>query len=93
MCTRIKKVSLYGNNSRLLFTYTDILVYEAETENVCDDFSKNKEMFDSSNYSADSKYYGDSNTLVVGKMKDELGSVAIKEFVRLKSKISSYRFH
>ena len=54
----------------LLFTYTDILVYEAETENVCDDFSKNKEMFDSINYSADSKYYDDSITLVVGKMKD-----------------------
>ena len=92
MCTRIKKVSLYGNKSMLLFTYTDILVYEAETENFCDDFSKNKEMFDSINYSADSKYYDDSNTLVVGKMKDELGSVAIEEFVRLKSKISSYRF-
>ena len=38
-------------------------------------------MFDFSNYSAESKYYDDSNTLVVGKMKDEMGGVAIEQFV------------
>ena len=32
----------------------------------------------------------DSNKLVVGKMKDETGSVAIKEFVRLKPKMHSF---
>ena len=41
-------------------------------------------MFDFSNYSAESKYYDDSNKLVVGKMKDETGNVAIEEFVGLK---------
>ena len=40
-------------------------------------------MFDFSNYSAKSKYYDDSNELVVGKMKDEIGG----EFVGLKPKI------
>ena len=45
------------------------------------------EMFDFSNYS---KYYDDSIKLVIGKMKDETGGVAIKEFVKLKSKIYSY---
>ena len=40
----------YGNKSRLLFTNTDNLVYEIETENVYDDFSKNKKI-DFSNYS------------------------------------------
>ena len=38
-------------------------------------------MFDFSNYWTKSKFY-DSNKLVVGKMKDEAASVAIKEFAR-----------
>ena len=60
--------SEYGNKSRLLFTDTDSLLYKVETENVYDEFSKNKEMFDFSNYSAKSK----SNALVVDKIKDEM---------------------
>ena len=43
-----------------------------------EDFSKDKEMFNLSNYSAKSKYYDNSNKLVVGKMKDETGGVAIE---------------
>ena len=34
-------------------------------------------MFDFSNYSTKLKYYDDSNKLVIGKMKDETGGVAI----------------
>ena len=41
-----------------------------------EDFSKDKEMFNLSNYSAKSKYYDNSNKLVVGKMKDETAGVA-----------------
>ena len=58
-----------------------------ETENVYGDFSKNKYIFDFSNYSAESKYYDDSNELVDGKMKDEMGGVAFEEFLRLKQKL------
>ena len=39
---------------------------------------------------AKSKYYGDSNKLVVGKMKDETGGVVISEFGALKPKIYSF---
>ena len=42
-------------------------------------------MVDFSNYSADSKYYDDSNKLVTGKMKDEAVGVTIKELVGLKT--------
>ena len=35
----------YGNNSRLLSTDTDSLIYEIKTENVYKDFSNDKEMF------------------------------------------------
>ena len=36
-------------------------------------------MFDFSNYLTKSKYYDDPNKLVIGKMNDETGGVAIKE--------------
>ena len=45
----------YGNNSRLLFTDTYSLMYEIKTADVYKDFSNDKEMFDFSNYSNNSK--------------------------------------
>ena len=71
----------YGNNSRLLFTDTDSLIFEVKTKDVYEDFSKNKEMFDFSNFSAKLKYYNDSKKLVVGKMKDETASVLLKNLL------------
>ena len=47
-------------------------------------------MFEFRNYSAKSKYYDNSNKLVVGKMKDETAGIAIEEFVGLKTKMYSY---
>ena len=80
----------HRNNSRLLFTNTDILMYDIKTEDVYEDFSNDKELFDFSNYSAKSKYYGYSNKLLVSKMKDETAGVTIEEFVGLNSKMYSY---
>ena len=36
----------YSNNSRLLFSDTDNLMYEIETEDVYEDFSNDNKMFD-----------------------------------------------
>ena len=47
-------------------------------------------MFDFSNYLAKSKYFDDSNKLVIVKMKHETNGVAIKEFVGLKVKMYSF---
>ena len=47
-CDYIK--NKYGNK---LFSDIDSFVYEIETKNVYDDFPKNKEIFDFSNYSAE----------------------------------------
>ena len=58
----------YDNNLRL-FTDTDSLMYEIKTEDVCKDFSNNKEMFDFSSYSTKSTY-DNLNKLVVDKIKD-----------------------
>ena len=41
----------YDNKSKLLFIDTVSLMYEIKTEDVYEDFSSNKEMFDFSNYS------------------------------------------
>ena len=49
-----------------------------------------KKMFDFSSYSTKSKYFDNSNKLVIGKLKDETGGVAIKEFVGLKLKMCSF---
>ena len=53
-------------------------------------FSKDKEMFDFSNYSPKSKYYNDSYKLVVGKMKDKTAGIAICKFNGFKPKMNSF---
>ena len=65
------------------------LIYEIKIEDVYEDFSNDKEMFDFSNYSTKSKYYDNLNKLVVGKMKDETASAAIEEIVGLKPNMYS----
>ena len=79
----------YDKKSKLLFPDTNSLMYEIKTEVFCKDFSSYKEMFDFNNYSTKSKYYGDSNKLVIGKMKDKTRGFAIDEFVGLKPKMYS----
>ena len=49
----------YDNKSKLSFTVTDSLMYEIKTEDVYEDFSSHKEMFDFGNSSTKSKYYDD----------------------------------
>ena len=74
-----------GKNSRLLFTDTDRLMYEIKTEDVYEDFIEDKKTSDFSNYSLKSKYYNDSNKLMVCKMNDEAADVfLIKELFELR---------
>ena len=51
---------------------------------------KNKKVFHIGNYSTKSKYYDNSNKLVIGKMKDETAGISTKEFIRLKPKMNSF---
>ena len=71
----------------MLFTDTDILVYEIKSEDVYEEIFKHKDLFDFSNYPKDSKFFDPTNKKVIGKMKDEFGGVIIDEFVGLKSKM------
>ena len=63
MCTcYLSRVLMYkfhydyikNNNSTLLCTSTDSMMYEIKTEDIYEDFNKNKKMFDFSNDSAES---------------------------------------
>ena len=73
----------YNNKSELLFTDSRILMYETNIEDFYKDFSSDNEMFDFANYSTKSKQYNNSNKLVICKMKDETGGIAIAEFLGL----------
>ena len=74
----------YGNKVKLLFTDTDCLTYEIETEGVYHDFWNDKEKFDNSDYPEDSKYFNKINKRVIGKFKDEAAGIPIIEFIGLR---------
>ena len=77
-------------NAKLLFTDTDSLTYEIESEDVYQDFWNDKEKFDNSDYRIDSPFYDNSNKKVIGKFKDEAAGIPISEFIGLRSKMYSY---
>ena len=70
-----------------MFADADSLVYETETEDVYEDFYKDKDLFDFSDYPQDSKFFDSVNKQVVGKMKDKSKGKIISAFVALNSKM------
>ena len=80
----------YDSKAKLLFTDTDSLTYEIETNDVYQDFWNNKDKFDNSDYSQDSQYFDKTNKKVIGKLKDEAAGIPITEFIGLRSKMYSY---
>ena len=80
----------YGDKAKLLFTDTDSLMYEIQTDDVYKDLFVDKDKFDNSDYPEDSPFYFGDNKKVIGKFKDEAAGVPITEFVGLKSKMYSY---
>ena len=78
-------------DAELLFTDTDSLTYEIKSENVYEEFSQRKDLFDFTNYSKDSKFFDETNKKVIGKMKEEFGGVIVNEFVGLKSEMYSIK--
>ena len=80
----------YGSKAQLLFTDTDSLCYEIESDDIYEDLWQDKHTFDNSDYPKDSKFFDTSNKKVIGKFKDEAASIPIIEFVGLRSKMYSY---
>ena len=53
------------DKAKHLLTSTDSLMHKIEVENIYEDFSKDKELFEFSNFSKDSKYYNNANKVFV----------------------------
>ena len=58
-------------NVDLLFTDTDSLIYETETDDAYEDFYSDKNFFGFSGYLRDSKFFDFVKKKVIGKMEDE----------------------
>ena len=83
----------YADNAKLLFTDTDSLMYEIETEDFYTDITGDvKDRFDTSDYPENhpSGIPTGINKKVLGMMKDEAAGKIIKEFVGLRSKLYSF---
>ena len=76
-----------GNKAKLLFTDTNSLTHEIETNDVYQDFWNDKEKFDFSDYSENSKFYDKTNKKIIGKFKDEASGIPITDFIGLRSKM------
>ena len=61
----------YDINAKLLFTDTECLTYEIEKEDVYEDFYKDKDLFDFSNYLEDSQFSDPFSMKEIGQMKDD----------------------
>jgi hypothetical protein len=79
----------YGDKAKLLFTDTDSLTYDIETEDLYRDMASDAWLYDTSNYPKDHALYSIANAKVIGKFKDETGGTAPLEFVGLRSKMYS----
>ena len=78
----------YGDKAKLLFTDTDSLMYEIQTEDFYKDINVDvKDRFDTSDYPPNhpSGIPTGCNKKVLGMFKDEAGGKIIDEFVGLRS--------
>ena len=81
----------YGQNCELIYTDTDSLLLNIQTEDVYKDMKEHSWLYDTSNYPKDHPLYDDRNKKVLGKMKDECGGLAIEEVVAVRSKMYSLK--
>ena len=84
----------YGDKAKLLFTDTDSLMYEIQTEDFYKDISADvKHRFDTSDYPPNhpSGIPSGFNKKVLGMFKDEVKGKVIDEFVGLRAKLYSYK--
>ena len=83
----------YGSKVNLLYTDTDSLLYEIETEDFYKDIGGNvKDRFDTSNYKPHpSGIPIGCNKKVLGMFKDEVNGKIIEKFVGLRAKLYSFK--
>ena len=79
----------YGESCQLLYTDTDSLLLQIETEDVYKDMAQNQTLYDTSDYPKTHPLYSSANKKVLGKLKDECAGPAIAEYVGLRPKMYS----
>ena len=79
----------YGDCCNLLYTDTDSLLLEIQTDDVYQDMAAHKDLYDTSDYPQDHPLHSTENKKVLGKMKDECAGVPIAEYVGLRPKMYS----
>jgi len=72
-----------------LYTDTDSLLLEIETEDYYKDMERRKHLYDTSNYPKEHPLHSNTKKKVLGKMKDEGAGTAIAEYVGLRPKMYS----
>ena len=79
----------YGDRCRLLYTDTDSLLIEIQTEDVYADTAATADLYDTNDYPKDHPLHSATNKKVLGKMKDECAGDPIAENVGLRRKMYS----
>ena len=77
----------YGGRAELLYTDTDSLVLEIQTEDVYAEMTRNANQYDTSNYPKNHPLYSTAKKEVLGKVKDKCAGTPIAEFVGLRPKM------
>ena len=81
----------YGQNCELIYTDTDSLLLNIQTEDVYKDMKEHSWLYDTSNYLKDHPLYDDRNKTVLGKMKDKCRGLEIEEVVAVRLKMYSLK--
>ena len=79
----------YGECCNLLYTDTDSLLLEIQTDDVYDDMLSHADLYDTSDYPVNHPLHSTTNKKVPGKMKDETPGIPIAEYVGLRPKMYS----
>ena len=81
--------ALYGQKCELIYTDTDSLLLEIETEDVYRDMAEDLVLYDISNYPKEHPLYSSENKKVLGKIRDECKERVIDEAVAIRPKMNS----
>ena len=82
----------YGDKIQLIYTDTDSLVIEVETEDIYKDMYQDSHLYDFSEYPINHPNYSLNNKKLYGIFKDELKGKIIIEFTANKPKMYSYEY-
>jgi hypothetical protein len=83
----------YGEKAKLIFTDTDSLCYNIETEDVYRDMEKEKHKYDFSDYHKGHFLFSEENKKAQGVFKEEANGKIISEICALRAKLYAFIIH